>query len=124
MGAPMTVKKTGSEATSRSDDARLAILRAVGHPVRLQILELLTERSQCVKDLNVLVPVPQPHLSQHMALLRQAELVDCHVNGPLRCYYLLRPAFVRRLLRLLSEDHPPRRRDRDAVLREVRRRQV
>jgi ArsR family transcriptional regulator len=93
----------------------------MGHPVRLLILEALAEHSQCVKDLNTLVPVSQPHLSQHMTMLRKADLVDCHVNGPLRCYYLLRPKLVRTLLRDLAKDEPVRHRDRESVLREVRR---
>lgn len=100
---------------------RAQLLRVMGHPVRLLILEALAEHSQCVKDLNALVPVSQPHLSQHMTMLRKADLVDCHINGPLRCYYLLRPKLVRNLLRALSQDEPIRLRDRDSVLREIRR---
>jgi len=101
------------------DCARL--LQAVAHPVRLAILAALAEHSRCVKDLNALVPIAQPRLSQPMAALRRSELVDCHVNGTLRCYYILRPALVRRLLRLLCAEHPPQRRDRRSVLREIRR---
>jgi len=101
------------------DCARL--LQAVAHPVRLAILTALAEHSRCVKDLNALVPIAQPRLSQHMAALRRAELVDCHVNGALRCYYILRPVLVRRLLRLLCAEHLPQRRDRRSVLREIRR---
>lgn len=97
------------------------MLRLVAHPLRLTILEALAERSQCVRDLNALVPVSQSQLSQHMAALRKAELVDCHSNGPLRCYYVLRPGLVRKLVNLLCEKHPPRPRGRDAVLREIRR---
>lgn len=99
---------------------RARLLRVMGHPVRLMILDALCERPQCVKDINTLVPVVQPHLSQHMAALREAGLVDCHVCGALRCYYVIRPALVKKLLRLLSEDHPVRRRSRDSVVRASR----
>jgi len=102
-----------------TDGAQL--LRVMSHPVRLIILEALAGRSQCVKDLNSLLPIVQPHLSQHMAALRKAGLVDCHAKGTLRCYYLLRPTLVRRMIRLLQEEHPPRLRSRSAVLREIRR---
>ena len=97
------------------------MLRLVAHPARLMILRALAERSQCVRDINTLVPIPQPHLSQHMAVLRRAELVDCHTHGSMRCYYVLRPRFVRQLVRLLCEQDPPKRRSREAVLREIRR---
>lgn len=97
------------------------LLRVVAHPTRLMILTALAEHSQCVRDLNALVPIAQARLSQHMAALRKAELVECHANGPLRCYYVLRPSLVRKLIRMLCESHPPRRRSRASVLREVRR---
>jgi ArsR family transcriptional regulator len=97
------------------------LLRVVSHPVRLRILEILSQSSRCVKDLNSLVRIPQPYLSQHMAALRRAQIVDSHSAGSLRCYYLLRPAFARKLIRLLHADHPPQFRDRVAVQREARR---
>jgi ArsR family transcriptional regulator len=98
---------------------RARLLRVMAHPVRLMILEALANRSQCVKELNSLVTIIQPHLSQHMAALRKAKLVDCHARGTLRCYYLLRPALVRRMIRLLREKHPPRLRTSGSVLREI-----
>lgn len=101
--------------------AQARVLRVVAHPVRLQILAALARRSQCVKDLNRLVPLSQARLSQHMAALRLIRLVACHVNGPLRCYYVLRPTLVRQLVKLLATEHPERPRDRAAVLREIAR---
>jgi len=92
----------------------------VAHPVRLQILATLCERPHCVKHLNALIPIPQPHLSQHMAALRKAELVASHVCGPVRCYYLLQPELVRELLGLLGRENPICRRDRDEVVAEAR----
>ena len=100
---------------------RAWLLRLMAHPIRLMILSALCERPQCVKDINSLVPIVQPHLSQHMAALRKAGLIDCHVCGPLRCYYVVRPTLVKKMLRLLSEEHPIRLRSRDAVLRASRR---
>jgi len=102
-------------------DDRARLLRVMAHPMRLMILNALCERPQCVKDINSLVPIMQPHLSQHMAALRKAGLIDCHVCGPLRCYYIVRPTLVKRMLRLLNEDHPPRLRSRDSVVRASRR---
>jgi len=109
--------------TDAAWDDRARLLRVMAHPVRLMVLSALCERPQCVKDINSLVPILQPHLSQHMAALRKAGLVDCHVCGPLRCYYIVRPTLVRNLLRLLSEEHPLRVRSRDAVIRASRRSQ-
>ena len=84
-------------------------------------MQALSENSRCVKDLNSLVPVSQPDLSQHVAALRRAKLVDCHASGTLRCYYLLRPTLARKLARLLSQDHPIRVRDPSQVVKEASR---
>ena len=71
--------------------------------------------------LMYLAPTVQPHFSQQVAELRKAGLIDCHANGTLRRYYLLRPSRVRRMIRLLREAHPSRSRSRDSVLHEARR---
>lgn len=97
------------------------LLRVMAHPTRLAILETLCERPHCVKHLNSLIDVAQPHLSQHMAALRKAELVACHACGPVRCYYMLRPTLVKRMIRLLRQDHPTKQRDGRSVIREARR---
>jgi ArsR family transcriptional regulator len=101
-------------------DERARLLRVMAHPVRMMILGALCDRPMCVKDLNSLVPIVQAHFSQHMAALRKASLVDCHICGPLRCYYLVRPKLVKNMLRLLSEEHPIQLRSRDFVVRASR----
>lgn len=99
-------------------EAPAQLLRVMAHPMRLKILELLSAGSRCVKDLNGLLPIPQPRLSQHIAVLRQAQLIDCHRHGVLRCYYLLRPVLVGQLIEMLKRAHPPCYRALEDVLRE------
>jgi len=101
-------------------DDRARLLRIMAHPMRLMILNALCERPRCVKDINSLVPIVQPHLSQHMAALRKAGLIDCHICGPLRCYYIVRPTLVEKMLRLLRDDHPIRLQNRNSVVRASR----
>ncbi len=52
-------------------------LQLLAHPIRLQLLDLLTTRAGevCVCDLEAVVPVKQPTISHHLKLLRQAGLV-------------------------------------------------
>lgn len=119
----MTSKKKPADdvdASQKTWEAEASLIKAVAHPLRLSILETLDQGSKCVKDLNMLVPVPQPQLSQHIAALRKAELVACHSDGPLRCYYVLRPNLVRKLISLLRQDHPPQYRPRDKVKKEAK----
>ena len=100
-------------------EERARLMRLMSHPVRLLILETLSEGSRCVKDLNSMVDIEQPNFSQHMAVLRNAKLVGCQKSGALRCYYILRQSLVKRLIQLLSEEHEIRIRSRDSVVREA-----
>ena len=95
------------------------LLRMVSHPVRLRILDVLRGGAMSVSEVNQTVNVIQPNLSQHLAVLREAQLVASHVDGPRRCYYLLRPDLVDSLLGMLTADHPITTRAREEVVAEV-----
>jgi len=118
----MNEEITNSEPDLGAWEERARLLRTIAHPVRLMILESLCEGPQCVTDINALIAIPQPHLSQHIAALRKAGLIACHVNGSLRCYYILKPTLVKQLVRLVSTEHAERQRDRRTVIQEARRR--
>ena len=117
----MGKKRTPRSDTERLWDDRARLLRIMAHPARLMILERLCRGPCCVTEVNQCIDLPQPHLSQHIAALRRAQLIACHRNGPLRCYYVIRPTLVEKLIRLLRQDHPIRARDRAAVVREAQR---
>ncbi len=78
----------------------------LGHPVRLALLEELVKAPKCVTDIQNLLEVRQANVSQHLAVLREVEIVACHEDGNVRCYYLLRPELVRDVLRLAERDYP------------------
>ena len=65
-------------------------LEILAHPIRLQLLDVLTRNAGrvCVCDLEAAVPVKQPTVSHHLRLLRQAGLIDCEKQG-LWCYYFV-----------------------------------
>lgn len=101
--------KTGKG--ERSPDLRewrdkAELLRLLGHPVRLALLEELSVAPKCVSDIQELLGLRQANVSQHLTLLRRARLVDCHEDGNQRCYYLLRPALARDLLKFVVRDYP------------------
>lgn len=70
------------------DRDRLAhYLKALGHPVRLRIIELLAADGECLTgDLSSRLPVAASTTSQHLAILREAGLVSGTIDGPRRCY--------------------------------------
>lgn len=52
------------------------IFKTLGEPTRLKILRLLAERELCVCDLEEVMQISQPRISQHVKVLRQAGLVN------------------------------------------------
>ena len=79
-------------------------LKAIAHPTRLAILEVLGEGPLCVHVQNVgeLLGRAQPNISQHLSILRQAHLITYTEQGKQRCYSLDDPVFIDQLLQLLS----------------------
>jgi ArsR family transcriptional regulator len=69
---------------SYADATKLAAdLEQLAHPVRLQLLDVLTrnEGRVCVCDLEAAVPVKQPTVSHHLRLLREAGLIESEKVG-------------------------------------------
>ncbi len=64
------------------------IFRALGHPVRIKILNLLRGEEECVCHLTAILGLPQPYVSQQLAVLRKAGLVLSRKEG-LNIYYRL-----------------------------------
>jgi ArsR family transcriptional regulator len=65
--------------------------KALGHPLRIRVLELLSERDRSVSDLLDEVAVEQPHLSQQLGVLRRAGFVVARREGPHVVYALADP---------------------------------
>jgi ArsR family transcriptional regulator len=82
------------EAGLQTDDAsELAeSFRLLSDPVRLQILDVLSrnEGRVCVCDLEAAVPVKQPTVSHHLAILRKAGVVESARQGVWAYYFLNR----------------------------------
>jgi ArsR family transcriptional regulator len=82
------------------------LLKAFSHPTRLAILQELVAGPKCVTDMEELLPARQANISQHLAVLRHAKLVDYAQDGALRCYYLCRPKLVDDMLSLIGRGDP------------------
>jgi ArsR family transcriptional regulator len=66
--------------------------KAVGHPVRLQILDVLSrsEGQLCVCDVEACFSLSQPTISHHLRVLREAGLVGAEQRGLWAFYYVRR----------------------------------
>jgi DNA-binding transcriptional ArsR family regulator len=56
-------------------DLKAEFFKVLGHPLRIRVLELLSESEHTVSELVEQASVDQPHLSQQLAILRRAEFV-------------------------------------------------
>jgi DNA-binding transcriptional ArsR family regulator len=75
--------------TQRRDEMRLAhVIRAMGHPTRLRILQRIADREFCVSDLERQLGQSQPNISQHLAKLRDCGLIIPERKGGMTCYRL------------------------------------
>jgi len=73
------------------------LFKALSHPTRLLILEKLLEKEKCVNDIQKLLNVSQPNISQHLNILRFSGIVDFRQEGNLRCYFLKDPQKIKKL---------------------------
>ncbi len=71
--------------------ARAEVAKALAHPSRLLILDVLSEGERCVCDLTELVGADQSTVSKHLAILRRAGLVDFRKEGVMTFYRLRVP---------------------------------
>ncbi len=84
----------------------ITLLKALGHPTRLQIVIELLKNTKCVTDIQELLPASQANISQHLTVLRHARIVDFAQDGSQRCYYVCRPELVKGILDLLRNEQP------------------
>ncbi len=57
-------------------DAKAELFKALAHPARVRVLELLAEGEHSMGELAELSGFELSHLSQHVTLLRRAGIVD------------------------------------------------
>ena len=71
------------------DDDFATIMRALGHPVRLNILRILAREQQrecCCSDVTESLPLAQSTVSQHIKVLLDAGLIERKPRGTRNCY--------------------------------------
>lgn len=80
----------GDSENSVSGDCDMAIvLRALGHPARLEIVRALACKGRCFcGEIVEMLPLVQSTVSQHLKVLKEAGLVVGTIDGPRSCYCL------------------------------------
>lgn len=67
------------------------VIRVLGHPLRLRLLELLEGQERNVTDLVLATGVSQAMVSQQLRILRAEGVVDDHRDGPRVFYRIIEP---------------------------------
>lgn len=68
-----------------------AVLRCLGHPLRLRLLEALETGEKTVSELQDHAGVTQPMVSQHLMVLKAHGVVDLRRAGPFAYYWIVEP---------------------------------
>jgi ArsR family transcriptional regulator len=75
-------------------EVKAELFKALGHPARIRVLEVLSAGARSVSDLQPLVGIESSHLSQQLGILRRAGLVTTRKEGASVIYSLADPALA------------------------------
>jgi ArsR family transcriptional regulator len=70
------------------------IFRALSHPTRIAILELLRDRELSARAIQEKLGVEQANLSQHLAILRSQQIVANRKDGNQVFYSIRNPVLI------------------------------
>lgn len=78
------------------------VFKALGHPARLMMVDELSRGERCVCELKALVGFEMPTVSRHLAVLREAGVVEDEKRGQ-QVFYRLRTRCVVRLFDCVAD---------------------
>jgi len=83
-------------------DENARILKAIAHPTRLQIVEMIRTMQPCVKNMEEHLGLAQSNISQHLSILRNIGIVEAERDGNQVCYHI-KNKLVSKVLDVLDE---------------------
>jgi ArsR family transcriptional regulator, arsenate/arsenite/antimonite-responsive transcriptional repressor len=99
-------------------DVKADLYRALAHPLRLRVLELLQVEERSARDLQTLLEADSGAMSQHLSALRRQGLVEARRQGTTTIYKLA-DARIAQLLDLGRQIISTRLTAQHAVLQEL-----
>ena len=94
--------------------------KALAHPIRIRILELLLTGARTVNELGTALELDQPTVSQQLAVLRQKHVVEARKEG-ITFRYTVRDPQLRDLLDVARRIFNNQLTGTQTMLRELRR---
>ena len=77
------------------------ILKTLGHPIRLRIVEALVNDQKCVSAIWAYLDLPQSTVSQHLSLLRSKGIVQ-HERCGAKVKYFVEDRKIEEIVRLMK----------------------
>ena len=83
------------EVISENQNRMARYAKAMGHPIRMYVLELLSKQNCCYSgDLTEDLPIAKSTLSQHLKELKDAGLIQGEIEAPRVKYCLNRENWI------------------------------
>ena len=77
------------------------LFKALAHPARLQILQFLSETQNCITgDISDELPLSRTTVNQHLTELKNAGLIQGHIEGA-KTKYCLNPEKIKEMKEML-----------------------
>jgi DNA-binding transcriptional ArsR family regulator len=113
-------KRSKVVAAGELQSFKAQFFRALAHPTRIRILEILVAGRRTVQELQEELALDQPIVSQQLAVLRHQGIVSTQKDG-LSVQYTLRDPLVGALLDVARRIFDNRLGNSTVLLRELRR---
>ncbi len=89
--------KRKTDIKQRIYEGQANVLKALGQPTRLQILDLLKNGERCVCEIFPAINQEQANVSKHLSILKQAGILESRKDG-LRILYRIKTPEIFNLL--------------------------
>ena len=73
---------------------RARIMKALGHPTRMFIVDQLSQKNRCVYELTEMIGADTSTVSKHLSILKEAGIVDFEKSGTQINYRLATPCVL------------------------------
>jgi len=75
-------------------ECKAEFLRALGGTMRLKLLDIIGTKKVCVGEIMKQLNVPQPNISQHLTILKNAGILLKKREGRAVCYKITNPKIL------------------------------
>lgn len=78
------------------------VCKAIAHPTRIEILQLLRDGERCVCEIFPAMKIEQPNVSRHLSVLKKAGILSSRKDG-LKVIYMVNDQRIYEVLDLVTD---------------------